>query len=98
MTPGALELTENAIHLVTHGDRAHAGADHGEDSDTDEHGCSGTYHACTCHSSPQFADNAVAIRAVAPAAVTRVHARRADAMLDSGFVRGIDRPPRPPRS
>jgi hypothetical protein len=94
MTPGALELTENAVHLVRHADTAHADGDHAEDSDRDEHGCSGTYHACTCHSSPHFVDNSVAPRAAAPLPAPTVRLPVIVAPVDSGFARDIDRPPR----
>lgn len=101
MTPGALEITENALHLVIHGDSAHAedshapdtDTDHAPDTDTDEHGCSGTYHACSCHRSPQVAD--AALWTLSPvSSVLRPGQVTAPATLkSSGFAREIDRPP-----
>lgn len=53
VTPGLTEATENLWHLLQAGHGAHAqaqGADHApEDA---EHGCSGTFHLCSCHSAP----------------------------------------------
>lgn len=93
MMPGALEMTENALHLLEHGDTAHADADHVEDGEADEHGCSGTYHACTCHSSPHFVDSSVAPSVTASIPSSRSAALVTSALLDSGIVFGIDRPP-----
>jgi len=49
--PGTMEVTENLLHLVTHGDLAHhvQDADHHEPGG--EHDCSGIFHSCLCHSS-----------------------------------------------
>lgn len=94
MTPGALELTENAVHLIRHADTAHADGAHAEDSDRDEHGCSGTYHACTCHSSPHFVDNSQSPRTAGPVRVRAEAPPARPELADSGFVREIDRPPR----
>lgn len=50
MTPGLVEVTENLWHLATTGHSAHApgmGADHAPAGD--EHGCSGSFHLCSCH-------------------------------------------------
>jgi hypothetical protein len=53
MTPGLTEAVENAWHLASSGHTAHApeaGEDHAPVGD--EHGCSGTFHLCSCHHSP----------------------------------------------
>lgn len=50
LTPGLLEVSENVWHLVAAGHTAHAasqGADH--EPAGDEHGCTGTFHLCSCH-------------------------------------------------
>ncbi len=59
MTPVGVELIENGVHLVSEGHSAHG--DHGDhdrlDSDAPrhpEHGCTGTFHACSCHAAPTF--------------------------------------------
>ena len=53
MTPGLAEAAENLWHFARVGHTAHA-QDAGEDHapDGDEHGCSGTFHLCSCHHSP----------------------------------------------
>jgi hypothetical protein len=47
-----MEVVEAAVHLVEHGDLAHGDSDgHGTSAlGSDEHGCSGTFHLCGCHS------------------------------------------------
>lgn len=53
LTPGLVELVENAWHLMEVGHVAHAvdqGADHQPEGD--EHGCSGNFHVCSCHHTP----------------------------------------------
>lgn len=43
ITPGAVELVEDVVHFVAHGDTFH-------DTDHDaEHCCSGAFHFCSCH-------------------------------------------------
>jgi len=64
MVPGLAEAAENLWHLAQAGHTAHArdaGADHAPEGD--EHGCSGTFHLCSCHHSPATA--------LAPAGSTR---------------------------
>lgn len=93
MTPGAFELTEHAVHLIGHGDTAHADGDHTDDGASDEHGCSGPYHFCTCHHSVTFI----------PAASDDNPATKVDAgmmaetgptsAVDSGYTDEVYRPP-----
>lgn len=47
----SMELIELAVHLVEHGDLAHGERDGHERSalGSDEHGCTGTFHLCGCH-------------------------------------------------
>ena len=49
--PTTGELLELVVHWAQHGDVAHqVGDDHGSAPlGTDEHGCSGTFHLCPCH-------------------------------------------------
>src|SRR5688572_3511361 len=49
--PTTGEMLELVVHLARHGDVAHeVGDDHGSaPMGTDEHGCSGTFHLCPCH-------------------------------------------------
>lgn len=53
MFPSATELVELTAHVVRYGD---LDLDHADEHDrgqaplgADEHGCSGTYHLCSCH-------------------------------------------------
>ena len=55
MTPGTGEITEAVVHAAVHGDTAHADhAGHEDAGSQDEHGCSGSFHACLCHHAPGF--------------------------------------------
>jgi hypothetical protein len=47
----SLEAVELAVHLIEHGDLAHGRDDAHEKSamGSDEHGCTGTFHLCGCH-------------------------------------------------
>jgi len=54
LMPGALELVENAGHLVSDGHTTHSVDDAEHAPKGDEHGCSGAFHACKCHSSASF--------------------------------------------
>jgi hypothetical protein len=51
LMPATTELIEAVVHYVEHGDLAHADKDdHGTKAlGTDEHGCAGTFHLCSCH-------------------------------------------------
>ncbi len=51
MTPGSTEIAQNVYHLVFEGHDAH---DHPEHAEDEEHGCSGPYHMCACHSTVAF--------------------------------------------
>ena len=48
--PGAVEATENVVHLVAHGDLAHASHNASHRETGSEHDCSGLFHSCVCHS------------------------------------------------
>lgn len=54
MAPGATEVVENVLHLFAEGHAAHALADADHERQGDEHGCSGTFHMCHCHSVVSF--------------------------------------------
>ncbi|MBT8451571.1 MAG: hypothetical protein KJO40_06365 [Deltaproteobacteria bacterium] len=54
MAPGASEIVENVFHLLAEGHAAHALADADHEPQGEEHGCSGTFHMCHCHSSVTF--------------------------------------------
>lgn len=54
MIPGAGEFAENLMHFAAHGHAAHAVDDAEHEPQGDEHGCSGPFHVCQCHSSVSF--------------------------------------------
>ena len=93
MAPGMSELSENAVHLVMHGDTAHSGeADHEASTSTDEHGCSGSFHVCTCcHATIVLSRKVIS----QPGNVTAEpqSATSPDDMLDGGFQHDVFRPP-----
>ena len=90
--PGAWQLTEQALHLVTEGHTAHAIDDGEHEPDGAEHGCSGSFHMCSCHHSPSFL-------AVSPAAIATPDPAGAEAPLEPGgdapeaYRPGLLRPP-----
>ena len=50
ITPGLTEVVENLWHFAAAGHSAHAieeGSDHVPEND--EHGCTATFHLCSCH-------------------------------------------------
>ena len=93
MTPGAFELTEQAAHLVGHGDTAHADDGHAGDDPADEHGCSGPYHFCTCHQSVTFVTGAAHIAAISFAPAGVVAESGSASAVDSGYAHQVYRPP-----
>jgi hypothetical protein len=54
MTPSAGEIAESVVHLVTEGHTAHAVEDDAHQPEGAEHGCSGPFHVCSCHSTTAF--------------------------------------------
>ncbi len=46
-----MEMVELVVHWVEHGDLAHADLDEHATAPmgADEHGCTGTFHLCSCH-------------------------------------------------
>lgn len=94
MVPGAIEIVENVAHLVTHGDAAHADAEHSDDGPRDEHGCSAASHACGCHGNPSFVAGSGAPDAPARPATATARPRAGAGANDSGFVSRLLRPPR----
>ena len=93
MTPGAGELTENAVHLVMTGHTAHAAHQDGHEPRGDEHGCSGPFHVCSCHGTAAFVAERtpIEVQAVRPASesVTWV----VGDLESDGIATGIFRPP-----
>ncbi|MCG8420570.1 MAG: hypothetical protein MJE77_21755 [Proteobacteria bacterium] len=94
MIPGAGELTENAVHLITHGDTAHGGGDGHSDTDpSGEHGCSGPYHTCLCHKSSTFLAADALFTTAVTASAERCAVSGGDSVHPSGFVSELFRPP-----
>jgi len=94
MTPGAGEITENAIHLVASGHMAHAVDYDDHEPAGDEHGCSGPYHVCQCHRSADFT---VSTHPIVLATSVRTRDRLARGASDvkaAGFFSSVFRPPR----
>jgi hypothetical protein len=94
LTPGLLEAAENAWHLAATGHSAHApdqGADHSPESD--EHGCSGAFHLCSCHHSlaSDLVPVAVGLRPGAPP--REVFGAGAEHVSEPTLP-GLERPPR----
>ncbi len=91
--PGATELLESAVHLVSEGHWAHAAAegDHHEPTGP-EHGCTPIFHLCSCHASLAF------LSPHSPPATNLDVARfdwASDLVLEPvGFGPAIDHPPR----
>jgi hypothetical protein len=94
VTPGLLEATENLWHLAAAGHTAHsseAGADHQPTGD--EHGCTGSFHLCSCHRSPPSQTEARArladggVRSASAVALERT-------AWDDPCARGVDHVPR----
>lgn len=55
MVPGVIELTLDLTHIALWGHSPHDESEvHHEQGLGDEHGCSGPFHACVCHSSSQM--------------------------------------------
>ena len=92
MTPGAGELTENIVHLVTSGHTAHTLHDGHQEPTSDEHGCSGPFHVCECHSTTNFLVAAVGQIVISPRPIDDPARHTAHTKAD-GFVAGVFRPP-----
>lgn len=93
MVPGAAEMVESAVHLVTEGHVAHAAPD-GDDHEHagPEHGCTPVFHLCGCHVNLSFLSPKIA-PAVPLRTSLAVEASR-PALPPSGFWPSIDHPPR----
>ena len=51
MTPASAEIAGHLVHFVTEGHSVH---EHVEHTENKEHGCSGPYHMCVCHTTVVF--------------------------------------------
>ena len=94
MFPSSLELVQDATHLLADGHTRHdISAGHHDDEPTDEHGCSGPYHICICHSSSAFViglpDNLIVVHDIRPFRIVE----RLATPAPSGHLDRLFRPP-----
>ena len=94
IVPGGAEAVENAAHWLGEGHLAHQQSDKDSHSDPGpEHGCTGTFHTCPCHSS-STANQPTGLReARVPDEVSESTLRRFAPSL-MGYPYGIYHPPR----
>lgn len=92
MVPGASEFIENAWHLATEGHLAHAIDDAEHHPEDEEHGCSGAFHFCSCHTTPSFLGAARVARVLEPLVVD-VAAGEVPRPITDAHVFGVYRPP-----
>jgi len=93
LTPGLVEVTENAWDLVAAGHLAHTADQAPSDAPGDEHGCSGPFHLCSCHHSLAF-DLLPAPGAVRLGEPWHVAPRQGAPAVVEPSLPGLDRPPR----
>lgn len=94
LMPGSAEVVESTAHLVSDGHTAHAVDDTDHAPKGDEHGCSGSFHVCPCHSTTSFVVGD-AMFAAAPVPVVldpRLTVWTAGRPAD-GYGLGVYRPP-----
>ena len=91
VTPASLELVEELVHVTTTGHSAHD-TDEDHEPAGDEHGCSGSFHACQCHAPVSFL---VATSPVVAKRVLRTTATQWPVTDDLrvGFSASVFRPP-----
>lgn len=92
MFPGAAEIGENVVHLVTSGHLAHELEDADHERQGTEHGCSGTAHLCSCCTAPLFVPSAPPRP---PTAISRCSMPAPSRMelTPDGHLPGVFRPP-----
>jgi hypothetical protein len=93
MTPASGEILENAVHLILAGHTAHALADETHQPDEPEHGCSGPFHVCPCHSPTPLTAPGVTSALGSPAPRESRAAGWAEAGPFDGYLDGVFRPP-----
>jgi hypothetical protein len=93
MTPASGEILENAVHLVLAGHAAHALPDDGHQPDEPEHGCSGPFHICACHSpTPLTASRVTTVFGTLAPRESEVAGSTESGPVD-GYLNGVFRPP-----
>jgi len=102
MTPVGIELLENGEHLLREGHGAHAEhAEHAEGqekprpAEDPEHGCTGVFHACSCHVAPSFLlpEGRCGVNQQATLVSQSIATLWDDDGPRSGFETGVFRPP-----
>ncbi len=89
-TPGAFEAIEDLLHVAYDGHTAH---DAGHDAHEREHGCTGTFHVCSCCASPMFVASAIGLAIHDPIAVTIEQTPRVPDGARPAHTRPVYRPP-----
>lgn len=92
MTPMAVEITENVIHVIKSGHTAHALDDAEHASDDPEHCCSGPTHVCSCCHSTGFVASVTAGIGTASTCTTQLP-WSADDLRADGHLARVFRPP-----
>jgi hypothetical protein len=93
MTPSAGEITENLLHLLRTGHTAHAIQDDAHQPVDPEHGCSGPFHVCACHSSTAFTLARVTVDVGSPLRNETEVGWRSESTLSEGHLEDVFRPP-----
>jgi hypothetical protein len=89
MTPASAEIAQQLVHVVTEGHFANEHAAHTEDK---EHGCSGPYHLCVCHSTVVFVVS-VTLTDNEPIIGTETVVLGLEQAEEDGHSRSVFRPP-----
>lgn len=91
--PLVVELVENGFHLLAHGDTAHFSDSEGHQPLSQEHGCGGTFHLCSCCRS--LSGDTPALAALPAPAAPVLSVMAAEPLANAtGFARSYRRPPR----
>jgi hypothetical protein len=92
LTP-ALEVVENGVHVLTEGHGAHALDDAEHAPAGDCHGCSATFHVCSCHAPVGVVLRACQLALVIPAPPSIVGVAQTEVCALPAHARGVFRPP-----
>ena len=93
MVPGMTEIVENIVHLAQNGHLAHAIDDAQHAPEGDEHGCSGTFHLCQCHSSASFLSFSIRVDMRELLYYSNALPRLTDDLGADGYLSAVFRPP-----
>lgn len=92
LTP-ALEVVENGVHVLTEGHGAHALDDAEHAPAGDCHGCSATFHVCSCHGPVGVVLRVCQLALVISAPPSVVGVAQGDVRALPAHARGVFRPP-----